>query len=68
MEDRLIPTVVDHLEICKTVEEAIEIICYFEKIGELSREDAAFLKNNHTLLRSMINKRRRGEYESRGLL
>lgn len=68
MGDRVIPTVFDHLEVCKCVEEAIEIINYFERIGELSKEYASFLKNNRALLQSMINKRKRGEYESRGLL
>ncbi|MCS7143813.1 MAG: DUF2095 family protein [Archaeoglobaceae archaeon] len=68
VRDRLIPSVVDHLEVCNSLEEAIEIINYFERIGELSREYASFLKNNPTLLQSMIKKRKRGEYESRGLL
>lgn len=68
MEDRVIPNMLDHLEICKTIEEAIEILNYFERIGELSKEYASFLKNNPKLLQSMINKRKRGEYESRGLL
>lgn len=66
--DRLIPTVIDHLEVCKTIEEAIEIISFFEKIGEINKEYASFLKNNPAMLRSMINKRKRGEYEVRGLL
>jgi len=68
MGDRLIPTVFDHLEVCKSLDEAIEVITYFERIGELSEEYAHFLKNNYALLRSLINKRKRGEYESRGLL
>ncbi|MEM0350254.1 MAG: DUF2095 family protein [Archaeoglobaceae archaeon] len=66
--DRIIPTVIDHLEICKNVEEAVEIIDYFERKGEISKEFASFLKNNTSLLKSLIRKRKRGEYESRGLL
>lgn len=66
--DRLIPNVFDHLEVCGSLEEAIEIINYFERIGELSKEYASFLKDNPILLQSMIKKRKRGEYESRGLL
>ncbi|MEM4523979.1 MAG: DUF2095 family protein [Archaeoglobaceae archaeon] len=66
--DRIIPTVIDHLEICKNVEEAVEIINYFERKGEISKEFASFLKNNTSLLKSLIRKRKRGEYESRGLL
>ncbi|MDK2794909.1 MAG: hypothetical protein PWQ22_1196 [Archaeoglobaceae archaeon] len=66
--DRLIPTVIDHLEVCKTIEEAIEVISFFEKTGEISKEYASFLKNNPAMLKSMINKRKRGEYEVRGLL
>ncbi|MCS7144419.1 MAG: hypothetical protein NZ879_05290 [Archaeoglobaceae archaeon] len=58
----------DHLEVCGSLEEAIEIINYFERIGELSKEYASFLKDNPILLQSMIKKRKRGEYESRGLL
>jgi hypothetical protein len=66
--DRLIPTVIDHLEVCKSLEEAMEVIEYFEKKGEITREFASFLRNNPSLLNSLIRKRRRGEYESRGLL
>ncbi|MDW7989425.1 MAG: DUF2095 family protein [Archaeoglobaceae archaeon] len=64
----MIPTVIDHLEVCKTLEEAVEIINFFEKRGEISREYASFLRNNVSLLNSLIGKRKRGEYESRGLL
>ncbi len=66
--DRVIPNVIDHLEVCQSIEEAIEIINYFERIGELTKEYASFLKSNPALLNSMIRKRKRGEYESRGLL
>lgn len=66
--DRLIPTVIDHLEVCKTIEEAMEVISFFERKGEIKGEYASFLKNNPSMLKSMINKRKRGEYEARGLL
>ena len=68
MGDRVIPNVIDHLEVCQSIEEAIEIIDYFERIGELSKEYASFLKSNPALLNSIIRRRKRGEYESRGLL
>ncbi len=68
MGDRLIPTVIDHLEVCRTVEEAMEVISFFERIGEIKKEFASFLRINPALLKSMINKRKRGEYEMRGLL
>ncbi len=35
-----VPTVVDYLRRCKTVEEAYEVINYLEKHGELKHEDA----------------------------
>lgn len=66
--DKVIPTVIDHLEVCKTVEEAIEVLSFFERMGEVSKEYVLFLKNNPALLVSMIGKRKRGEYERRGLL
>ncbi|MDI9610299.1 MAG: DUF2095 family protein [Archaeoglobaceae archaeon] len=66
--DKVVPTVIDHLEVCKTIEEAIEILSFFERAGEINKEYVLFLKNNPSLLISMIGKRRRGEYEKRGLL
>lgn len=66
--DRIIPTVIDHLEVCRSIEEAVEVIDYFERKGEISKEFASFLRSNVALLNSMIRKRKRGEYESRGLL
>uniref|UniRef100_A0A7J3M0Y0 DUF2095 domain-containing protein n=1 Tax=Archaeoglobus fulgidus TaxID=2234 RepID=A0A7J3M0Y0_ARCFL len=68
MGERLIPTVLDHLEVCKNLKEAIEVIDYFEKRGEITKEYASFLRGNEALLKSLIGKRKRGEYESRGLL
>ncbi len=62
-----LPTVLDHLEVCKTIEEAIEVIDFFEKRGEISREYANFLKSNPSLIKSIIGTRERGEYTRRGL-
>ncbi|WP_456469504.1 DUF2095 family protein [Archaeoglobus sp.] len=67
LEGRNLPTVLDHLEVCKTVEEAVEVIEFFEKKGEISTEYANFLKSNHSLLKSLIGTRERGEYTRRGL-
>ncbi len=67
MEGRNLPTVLDHLEVCRTIEEAIEIIDYFEKRGEISREYASFLKSSPSILKSIIGTRERGEYARRGL-
>ncbi len=67
IEGNNLPTVLDHLEVCKTIEEAIEVIDYFEKRGEISKEYANFLKSNPALLNSIIGTRERGEYARRGL-
>lgn len=67
LEGRKLPTVLDHLEVCKTIDEAIEVIEFFEKKGEISVEYANFLKSNPSLLKSLIGTRERGEYARRGL-
>ncbi|WP_202318744.1 DUF2095 family protein [Archaeoglobus neptunius] len=67
IEGRTMPTVVDHLEVCKTVDEAVEVIDFFERKGEISREYANFLRSNPSLLKSLIGTRERGEYTRRGL-
>lgn len=67
IEDDIIPTVLDHLERCRNIEEAYEIIDYFEKRGEITREYAEFLKSNKTLLSSIIGSRDAGKYEKEGL-
>ena len=63
-----IPDVVDFLRRCETVEEALEIINYSEKRGELSFEQAvrfrAQLKAHG--LRSFGPKKEIGYYERRG--
>jgi len=40
-----VPTVVDYIRRCKTVEEAIEVVEYLAKRGELSSEEAEELRN-----------------------
>jgi len=67
LEGKKLPTVLDHLEVCKTIEEALEVIEFFERRGEISVEYASFLKNNPSLLKSLIGTRERGEYTRRGL-
>jgi hypothetical protein len=68
IEGRLIPTVMDHLEICKNEKEAIEVIEFFEGQGEITKEYAAFLKNNIKQLSFLFGRRVRGDYTRRGLL
>jgi len=67
IEGDVIPTVLDHLERCRSIEEAYEIIDYFERRGEITKEYAEFLKSNKTLLSSIIGSRSAGEYEKEGL-
>lgn len=67
LEGRKLPTVLDHIEVCRSIEEAIEVIEFFERIGEITPEYANFLKNNPTVLKSIIGTRERGEYARRGL-
>ncbi len=68
LEGRNLPTVLDHLEVCKTEEEAMEVINFFEKKGEISAEYANFLRSHPALLKNIIGTRERGEYTRRGLL
>lgn len=68
LEGKDLPTVLDHLEVCRTIEEAIEVIDFFERKGEISKEYATFLKSNPSLLKSLIGTRVRGEYTRRGLI
>lgn len=59
------PTIYDHFERCQSDEEALEIIDYFEKRGEISKEEAEYLRKN--LPRYLFGTRRRGDYARRGL-
>ncbi len=63
-----VPTVLDHLEICKNEKEALEIINYFERRGEITKEYAHFLRSNIKQLKYLFGKRKRGDYERRGLI
>ncbi len=67
IEDEVIPTVLDHLERCRDLDEAYEILDYFERRGEISREYADFLRSNKILLNSIIKRRKAGKYEKEGL-
>ncbi len=60
------PTIYDHFEICQSDEEALEIIEYFERKGEISKEEAKYLRSN--LPRFLFGKRKRGDYARRGLI
>ena len=63
-----LPTVLDHLERCRNEEEALEIIEFFERKGEITKEYASFLKRNIKQLSYLFGTRKRGDYESRGLI
>ncbi len=66
LENCKIPTVLNHLEVCSNLREAIEIIEYFEKIGEITPEFAKYLKSNISEL-NIIGTRKRGDYERDGI-
>ena len=68
LEGARFPTVIDHLEVCQSEEEAIEIIDYFERKGEITPEYASFLRTNVKQLSSLFGTRKRGDYERRGLI
>jgi len=63
-----LPTVLDHLERCRNEEEALEIIEFFERKGEITKEYASFLKRNIKQLSYLFGTRKRGDYERRGLI
>jgi len=67
LEGSNVPTVLDHLEVCETEEEAVEVINYFERIGEITSEYASFLRSNAKKL-GIIGTRKRGDYEKGGLV
>jgi len=67
IEGDILPSVLDHLERCRSVEEAHEIIDYFLKKGEITEEHAEFLKSSKIVLESVIGSREHGEYTKRGL-
>ncbi|HDN73852.1 DUF2095 domain-containing protein [Archaeoglobales archaeon] len=68
LHERVIPTIFDHLEVCENEEQALEIIEYFERIGEITHDEATLLKNKVELLKGIIGTRKRGDYARRGLL
>lgn len=68
LEDRVIPTVFDHLEVCKDEKEALEVIEFFERRGEISEEFARYLKENLEEFKYLLGTRKRGDYARRGLI
>ncbi|MBS1262943.1 MAG: hypothetical protein MAG715_00108 [Methanonatronarchaeales archaeon] len=64
-----VPTVTDHVRRCETVEEAIEIVDYFEERGEVSEERASSLRSQLVSrgVRSFGERREPGEIERNGL-
>jgi len=67
LESAKLPTVLDHLERCENEEQALEVVEFFEKRGEITREFASFLKKNIQQYSSLFGTRKAGEYERRGL-
>ena len=68
IEGRVLPTVFDHFEICENEEQALEIVEFFERTGEISKEFASFLKRNIRQFSYLFGTRKRGDYAKRGLL
>ncbi len=67
LEGRVIPTILDHFEICQNEEEALEIVDFFERKGEITKEYANFLRENIKLFSYLFGTRKRGDYAKRGL-
>ena len=67
LEGRVLPTVLDHLEICQNEKEALEVIDFFERIGEITKEYANFLRKNIKLFSYLFGTRKRGDYAKYGL-
>lgn len=66
--DSIYPTVLDHLQVCETEEEAFEIIDFFERKEEITPDAAEFLKElikEHGV--HVFGKRKRGDWEKYGL-
>lgn len=68
MFDRVIPNLFDHLEICENEEQALEVINFFEKIGEISKEYAQYLREHIDVIKPILGTRKRGDYTRRGLI
>ena len=67
MEDHYLPGILDHLERCKNEEEALELIDFFERTGEIDCNFAAILRSNLDQISLIFNSRKPGEYAKRGL-
>ncbi len=68
LEGRTIPTILDHFEICENEEQALEIVDFFERTGEITKEYASFLRRNIKQFSYLFGTRKRGDYTRRGLL
>jgi hypothetical protein len=68
VEGTKIPTILDHFEKCKSDEDALELIDFFEKNGEISVEMANYLRKNLSKYRGLFGTRTQGEYERRGII
>ncbi len=66
IEGDVLPSILDHLERCESLEQAYEVIDYFLRIGEITEEHAEFLKNSR-ITEGIIGSRKAGEYVKRGL-
>ncbi len=62
----IFPSILDHLERCRDLKEAEEVIDYFVRIGEITKEYGEFLKRSD-ILKEIIRSRKHGEYTKRGL-
>jgi|Deesub1362A_J573_1020465.scaffolds.fasta_scaffold15437_2 hypothetical protein len=67
MEGTKIPTVLDHFEKCRDEKEALEIVDFFEREGDITEEMANYLRANISKYRELFGTRKAGDYERRGL-
>ncbi len=68
MEDKGLPGILDHLERCGDEKEALELIDFFERSGEIDCKYAEILRSNLDQLEEIFNSRKPGEYAGKGLL
>jgi len=68
VEGTKIPTILDHFEKCKSDGDALELIDFFEKNGDISVEMANYLRKNISKYRELFGTRTEGEYERRGII
>ncbi len=68
IEDRVLPGIIDHLERCRDENEALELIEFFERSGEIDCKYAELLRSNLNQLAEIFNSRKPGEYAGKGLM